>query len=242
MKQGLVIALVVLVAAAAVIGVFLLTDDAKVPSMLLSCGQSQEGEMDKTAPTKAGSSNAAFENLGTESEREAFIRELGGKPGTAWNDPILRRAIVGDPSEKVQGAALEESIKLARKAGGDAPTGAVRLGLGSNKGNTRAAALKAAREHADPKFVQELIQLVDDGDPYATMALNALAYTQSERAHAKVSEIAHDESAEPKLRQRAIALLAITKDKEALPLLRDLVNGQDKTLAAIAEEVIKAMR
>lgn len=229
----------VLVAASAVVGVFVLTDKTPSPTVQPVAGQAPANPENAAAGKGDSSAIARYESLTDESERAAHIRALAGQPGAQWNDPVLKRAIVSDPSERVQGAALEESIKLARKAGGEAPTGAVRLGLGSNKGNTRAAALKAAREHADPKFVQELIQLVDDNDPYATMALNALAYTPSELAHGKINQVAHDESANAKLRERAVALLAVTKDKEALPLLRDLANGGDKTLAAIASEVIK---
>jgi HEAT repeat protein len=115
------------------------------------------------------------------------------------------------------------------------------LGLASTKGNTRAAALKAARERADPEFVKELIQLVDDRDPYATMALNALAYSFTPESSAKVREVASDEAAERELRERAIALLAVTKDREMLPMLTDLANGPDQRLGKIAFEVIKVL-
>lgn len=182
-----------------------------------------------------------YDALQSEKEREAHVRWVAQQGWATWEAPILKSAILSDPSETVQAAALEESIRLARKAGGSAPTSVVRLGLASNKGNTRAAALKAAREHGDPNFVQELIELVNDRDPYAAMALNALAHTNSVDAHTKIRDVAASEDGDRKLRERAIALLGITKDKQALSLLNDLIVGDDELLRRLASEVVKVI-
>lgn len=182
-----------------------------------------------------------YDALRSEQEREAHIRWVAQQVWASWEAPVLRSAILSDPSASVQAAALEESLRMARREGGAAPTSVVRLGLASNKGNTRAAALKAAREHGDPNFVQELIELVDDRDAYAAMALNALAYTDAVEAHTKIREVAANEDGDRELRERAIALLGITKDREALSLLNDLVVGQDDALRRLATEVIKVI-
>jgi HEAT repeat protein len=99
----------------------------------------------------------------------------------------------------------------------------------------------ATRGISDPNLVPELIQLVDDRDPYATMALNALAYSFTPESSAKIREVASDVTADRELRERAIAPLAVTKDREMLPMLMDLANGPDQRLGKIAFEVIKVL-
>lgn len=233
------IALLVLGAAVAVFQLFIVDspEPGSYPAEALSDPLIEAAEVQDT-PSRLAAQR--YDALQSEEEREAHVRWVAQQGWATWEAPILKSAILSDPSETVQAAALEESIRLARKAGGSAPTSVVRLGLASNKGNTRAAALKAAREHADPVFVSELIQLVDENDPYAAMALNALAYTSAAEASAKITEVAGNANAERKLRERAIALLAVTKDPEARTLLLDLSMGSDESLARLAHEVLKA--
>jgi len=73
------------------------------------------------------------------------------------------------------------------------------------------------------------------------MALNALAYAPSAEGQAKILALAEDEGADRKLRERAIALLAVTMDREALGLLTELANGEDEKLRRIAAEVLRVM-
>lgn len=242
MKPALLVSLVILIAAGAVLAVLLLNDGGGSPFVRATgsaCSDQQPAAATPDHATPEQAAHAKMQTLATPQERMAHVDWIKGQPWAKSSLPVLRSTIVADPDEAVQLHAVEAALSLAQTEGVASQTGVVRTALASGKGNTRARGLKAAREHADPEFVSELIALVDNRDPYATMALTALAYTQSEQAHAKVSQVAHDETAERKLRERAVALLAVTKDKEALPLLRDLANGDDKTLAAIASEVIK---
>jgi hypothetical protein len=103
-----------------------------------------------------------------------------------------------------------------------------------------AAALKAAREHTDPAFVNELIQMIDDNDPHSAMALSALAYSDARDASTKVTQVAYNESTDRRLRKRAIALLAVDKDPKVRPLLAELAAGSDPSCARLANEVFKA--
>lgn len=202
-----------------------------------SNGSPQQGE-------PSDPEQAALEKLHALSlpaDRIAHIKWAASQDWVRSNSPVLRNTIATDPDEGVQLAAVEEAVALAASEGPDAMAKVVRTALTSTKGNTRARGLKAAREHPQPALVPELIELVDSGDAYASMALNALAYTNTPEAKTKILAVASDESVSKNLRTRAVTLLAITKDMEALDLLRDLANGSDPELKAVAEEVLKVI-
>jgi hypothetical protein len=201
-----------------------------------------------------GGANVAEENVSPEAAADAKMLELdlpadrishlAWIEGQSWarsSLPVLRKTIVGDPSEEVQLAALESALRLANAEGPAATSNVVKTSLASTKGNTRARGLKAARENPDAELVPTLIELVDNQDPYASMALNALAYTPSPEGYAKILALAEDEGTDRKLRERAIALLAVTKDREALSLLTELANGEDEALSKLAAEVLKVL-
>lgn len=237
----LVAACTVLAAAGVAVALVVVMNNAPSPSVRASelGGDSPEDPADPENPEQAALEK--YTQTKSDEDRLERIRWAARQPWAKSSSKLLRQAIVSDSTEAVQLAAVEESLKLARQEGGSAPTAVVRTALASTKGNTRAAGLKAARENADPEFVDELVQLVDEKDPYATMALNALAYTDSPAAQAKITAIAKDESVDRKLRERAIALLAVTKDREARPLIVELANGEDETLRRLADEVLKVM-
>jgi HEAT repeat protein len=174
-------------------------------------------------------------------ERINHLDWVAGEPWARSSLPIFRNAIVSDPDETVQLHAVEKTLELAEEEGGGATAAVVRTSLASTKGNTRARGLRAARESPNEDLVPTLIELVDHRDPYATMALNALAYTNSPDAYAKVFEVAQDSSTDARLRERAVALLAVTKEREARPLLTELANGENETLRVIAQEVLKVL-
>jgi HEAT repeat protein len=182
-----------------------------------------------------------MQELNSASDRIEHLRWISRQDWARSNSPVLRTTIVSDPDESVQLEAVETALELARGEGAGATSSVVRTALASTKGNTRARGLKAAREHPDPALVSELIGLVDNGDPYAAMALSALAHADSADAREKVFAVAQDADTEPKLRERAVALLAVTKEREARPLLIELANGENESLARIAQEVLNVI-
>lgn len=244
-KFGL-LAIVVLVAAGVAVGMYVLhsggpgtssnrpTTNFPYETANDATGIAQPKDPEKAALEKLNS-------LTLPADRIAHLKWAASREWAKSDSPILRNAIATDPDESVQLAAVEEAVALATKEGPDAMVKVVRTALTSTKGNTRARGLKAAREHPQPALVPELIALVDAGDAYASMALNALAYTDTPEAKAKILAAASDESISKPLRARAVTLLAVTKDMDALDLLRDLANGSDLELKAIAEEVLKVI-
>jgi hypothetical protein len=195
---------------------------------------------DSSASPEAAA-DARMRELAQPAERINHIDWIVGEDWARSDLPVLRKTIVSDPDEEVQLHAVEKSLELAQKEGAGATSVVVQTSLASTKGNTRARGLKAARENPDAGLVPTLIELVDNRDPYATMALNALAYTANPEGHAKILAVAQDETADRKLRERAIALIAVTKDREAYPLLGELANGQDEVLRTLADEVLKVL-
>lgn len=237
---GAILALIALGAALA----FLAFNDsggapAISPVSATGCSIPACGTPELTTPEAAA--DAKMLELDNPADRISHLSWIERQPWAKSSLPVLRKTIVGDPSEEVQLVALETALRLAGGEGTAATTNVVKTSLASTKGNTRARGLKAARENPDAELVPTLIELVDNRDAYATMALNALAYTPSPEGHAKILAIAEDESADRKLRERAIALLAVTKDREALGLLTELANGQDEALRRIAAEVLGVM-
>jgi HEAT repeat protein len=237
---GAILALIALGAALA----FLAFNDsggapAISPVSATGCSTGASGSTEMTTPEAAA--DAKMLDLDNSADRICHLSWIEKQPWAKSSLPVLRKTIVGDPSEEVQLVALETALRLAGREGAAATSNVVKTSLASTKGNTRARGLKAARENPDAELVPTLLELVDNRDAYATMALNALAYTPSPEGHAKILAIAEDESADRKLRERAIALLAVTKDREALGLLTELANGQDEALRRIAAEVLGVM-
>lgn len=238
MMRELILGVAAVVVVGGLVAAWIALGGREAPRVQPDVAAFENNERDKPVDEKQP---LAFDALNSPEEREDYIRKLAAEPDAKWNDPVLREAIVGDRSARAQLAAMEESMRLARAKGGSAPSEAVRMGLESSNGNTRAAALKAAKENADPAMVYELIELVNQGDAYAPVALNALACTNDARDHAKFLAIVEDTNADRTLRERAVALIGVTKDREAIGALIELRNGGDAVLARIAEEVLKKL-
>lgn len=243
-KPVAILVLVVVVVAASVVGLLVLLHSPEGPQVRPSEADMESGDTPGAAGTAPSPQEAALQKmreLNDASDRLDHLEWISRQDWARSDLPVLRTTIISDPSEEVQLAALDTALRLAGGEGTAAATSVVKTSLASTKGNTRARGLKAARENPDAELVPTLIELVDNQDAYATMALNALAYTPSPKGHAKILAIAEDESADRKLRERAIALLAVTKDREALTLLTELANGKDEALSKLAVEVLKAL-
>ncbi|MBK9974277.1 MAG: hypothetical protein IPP14_05845 [Planctomycetes bacterium] len=199
-----------------------------------------DGDQLRAVPTPAEAADQKMSELKTAQERLKHLEWVAAQDWAASNMPLLRKAIVADPDESVQIKAVEVALQLAGKEGKGGEAAVVKTALASSKGNTRARGLKAAREKPDASLVPTLLELVDNNDPYATMALNALAYSADERGKARITALAKDESCSPQLRQRAVALIAVTRDEQGHRYLSELANGENETLRRIAEEVLKS--
>ena len=244
-KPILFAALLLLLVGAGIVFVALNDPDSSPRVESPGSGNAAAALKDDTSGEKSATPEAAatakMSELKDPAERKEHLAWIAKQEWARSNLPVFRTTIVSDPDEGVQIAAVETALELARKEGGNATSAVVRTSLASTKGNTRARGLKAARENPDPALVHDMMELVDNNDPYATMALNALAYSDSREAHAKILSVAEDENAAPKLRQRAVALLAVTKDRDAYQLLVDLSNGEDPALSKLAGEVLRVL-
>lgn len=191
-------------------------------------------------PSAAESADQKMDTLKSAAERQAHLDWIAAQDWAKSDLAVLRRTMVADPDENVQVKAVEVALGLATKEGAAAEVAVVKTALASAKGNTRARGLRAAREKPQAALVPTLLELVDNMDPYTTMALNALAHTADERAKARITAIAKDLNADPQVRQRAVALIAVTRDEEGHQYLIELSNGGDEALAKLALEVLKA--
>lgn len=236
-------ALVLLIGVTALVAVFW-NNSAHTPDVHPQAANGLAGEAADETPEVVRPEQEADAKMLELKEPAARIKHLDWIAGQAWarsDSPVLRKTIVGDPDESVQIHAVETALRLAEKEGSGATARVVHMALVSTRGNTRARGLKAATDTPQQDLVPTLIELVDNNDDYATMALNALAYTDSGEAHAKILAIAEDENAVPRLRERAVALLGVTKDPEGYNVLVELSNGDNQTLRRIAVEVLKVL-
>jgi len=199
-----------------------------------------EGDQPSATLTPAEAADQKMSELKAAQDRLQHLEWVATQEWAASNMPLLRKAIVADPDESVQIKAVEVALQLAHKEGKGGEAIVVKTALASSKGNTRARGLKAARERPDASLVPTLLELVSNNDPYATMALNALAYTADERGKERITALAKDENCSFQLRQRAVALIAVTRDEEGHRYLLELANGENETLRRIAEEVLRS--
>lgn len=224
---------------AALIWVWNSPGDAPRPGSSLGDSPGSNGSAPKSEATPSELAEEKMATLKLASERIAHLDWLAGQDWIRSNAPLLRKTIVADPEESVQIRAVEVALQLAAKEGGNATTPVVKTALASNKGNTRARGLKAARENPDTNLVPTLLELVDNRDPYAAMALNALAYTPDDRARERITAMAKDTNADPQVRARAVALISVTRDEEGHRYLVELANDSDETLRKLATNILR---
>lgn len=249
MNRTILIVIIAAITGVVVVGALVWNDSAPAPQVdpptLGTDGSdnvADSGRGDGSAEADpARNADARMNELKRPQERVEHLAWISKQDWAKSDLPVLRKTIVNDPDESVQIRAVEAALELAATEGDSATSNVIRTSLASANGNTRARGLKAARISAAPELVPDLIQLVDNRDEYAAMALNALAYTDSRRAQAKVLEVAEDETATPAIRQRAVTLLAVTKNDEAYGLLTNLANGNDETLADLASKVLREL-
>lgn len=222
---------------------FVIMDDDDAPNPATG-SHSNESESDGGSGTQTPEQEAAnkMQSLKDPQDRIAHLEWIAKQPWARSFLPLIRSTIISDPDEAVQIKALEIALELAKGETVGAPADVIRTGLAASRDNTRAKALAESKKQANPALVPEMLELVENNDKYAAMALNTLAFTETERGHAKILEIAKDEEAKPNLRKRAITLLAVTKDPDGHSLLVELARGEDDELRKLATEVLKAWR
>lgn len=103
----------------------------------------------------------------------------------------------------------------------------------------RLHALAAAREHPHPELVQPLADIIDRGGNERGPAMTALAYIDDRDARAKLRDILGDKDYPEKDRLRAVALLSVSLDDSAIPLLYDLQNGESEQLRIAATNILR---
>lgn len=180
-----------------------------------------------------------YANLQDPKLRLELIRWVGDQEWAGHKTPVLRKALIADTDEAVQLEALDRCIKLAEKSGQSSIDEVIRAGLSAANFNVQAGALKQARLHPSADLVPDLI-LIAEGGGHRSMALNALAFTDDDRARAKVIEVASREDGEKSERIRAIALLSKVKGEPAYQLLGQLAGSLDEEIRKVALEALAA--
>ena len=181
-----------------------------------------------------------FANLRDAKQRKELIEWVAGQVWADHKTPVLRKAMIADPNEEVQLAALDRSIQLAEKKGELAIVEVVRAGLSAANPKVAQQSLREARRHPSAELVPDLLVVADSDAAYRFLAIDALAFTDDSRARAKVIEVACREDGDKTERVRAIALLVKIKDVRADEVLAQLCGSADPEIKAVAVEAMAA--
>jgi hypothetical protein len=190
--------------------------------------------------TPAELADYEMNNLRDAAERGELIEWAASQPWADHKTPVLRKAMIADASEDVQLLALDKSVGLAAKSSAAALADVIRAGIGAGNPRVIQQSLREARKHPLPELVPDLIEVADSKAAHRFLAVDALAFTDDDRARAKVIEVASREDGEKSERIRAIALLSKVKDERALQLLGQLAGSLDEEIRKVALEALAA--
>lgn len=194
----------------------------------------------KDGKTPAEAADIEYNSLTNAKSRLELIRWVSEQDWAGHKTPVLRKALIADTDEAVQIAALEKSVKLAEKYGQPSINEVIRAGLSVANPRVIQQSLREARKHPSPELVPDLLEIADSKVDYRFLAIDALAFTDDVRAHAKVIDIASREDGNRNDRLRAIALLCKVKDPRALDLLGQLCGNTDEEIRNVANEALAA--
>jgi hypothetical protein len=190
--------------------------------------------------TPAELADYEMNNLRDAKDRKELLEWAAAQPWADHKTPLLRKAMIADANEEVQLTALDKSMELAAKNGPAALAEVIRAGLGAGNPRVVQQSLREARKHPLPALVPDLLEVADSKAAHRFLAVDALAFTDDDRARAKVIEVASREDGEKSERIRAIALLSKVRDSQALQLLGQLAGSQDDEIRTVALEALSA--
>jgi hypothetical protein len=184
--------------------------------------------------------DAEYSNLQDAKERLELIRWVSEQEWAGHKTPVLRKALVADTDEAVQLEALSQSVRLAAKYGSASIAEVIRTGLSVGNQKVVQQALREARKHPCVELVPDLLEVADSNTAHRFLAVDALAFTDDERARSKVIEVASRADGDKNERMRAIALLSKIKDDRAVQLLGQLTGDSDEEVRRVANEALAA--
>ena len=184
--------------------------------------------------------DAEYESLKDPKRRVELIEWVAGQSWAGHKTPMLRKALVADPDEAVQLAALRSSIKLAEKSSQGSIAEVLRTGLGAANARVVQQSLREARKHPSIELVPDLIEIANSTAAHRFLAIDALAFTDDPKAKAKVVEWAGREDGDNVERIRAVALLSKVKCPESEALLARLCGSSDEEVRKVAVEALAA--
>jgi hypothetical protein len=194
----------------------------------------------KTGKSPAELADIEMNNLRDANERKALVEWTSAQPWADHKTPVLRKAMIADANEEVQVSALEKSVYLAEKRGPEAIAEVIRAGMGAGSPRVVQQSLREARKHPLPELVPDLLEVADSKAAHRFLAVDALAFTDDDRARAKVVEVASREDGDKSERIRAIALLSKVKGEPAYQLLGQLAGNLDDEVRKVALEALAA--
>lgn len=205
----------------------------------------EPGQRDRVSSTKSYASPAEraaweFSQLAKSEDRLALLEWASTQTWADHKTALFRKAMAADPNAEVQVKALEKSVALAQKAGPQAVIEVIRAGLSVATARVVQQSLREARKHPSPELVPDLLEVAESGASHRFLAIDALAFTDDDRARAKVIEVASRADWDRSERIRAIALLTKVKGQNALELLGRLTGDGDEQVRMVAMEALAA--
>lgn len=188
---------------------------------------SPEDEL-RTKLTEAKSADARIAAL------EAFAKS--GEAHSSSN--VLRSTMLVDTEASVRLKAFRVARDLALNEEREALIDILVVGVQNPYSEVRRESIRSCRDHPHYELQDELLEVVTQGGPDRSVAVQALAFLDDPVAQEKVLEIAKSEDVPRAERIQAIALLCRTDLRDGVSYLQVLATGDDAELQRYAMEAL----
>lgn len=188
---------------------------------------SPEDEL-RTKLTEAKSADARIAAL------EAFAKS--GEAHSGSN--VLRSTMLVDTEASVRLKAFQVARDLALNEEKEALIDILTVGVQNPYSEVRRESIRSCRDHPHYELQDELLEVVAQGGPDRSVAVQALAFLDDPVAQEKVLEIAKSEDVPRADRIQAIVLLCRTDLREGVSYMQELATGDDAELQRYAMEAL----
>ena len=204
-------------------------------------------ETDANTPTEepiqldpSGEAYQELRRLETLEEKMNFLMGLKDEPWLTPQSSVLIRAMDSKEPHKVQKLAFDITLDLALEKDLGYVPDVLQRGLDSSNPEIRRYALYKCRENPRQEMLRSLLRISRSAAEENFLALDALAEIDDDLCRERIYEVAANEKEAPRMRHRAMTLLATIKHPEGWGLLSDLSNSDDEELRRLAVELLKA--
>lgn len=170
--------------------------------------------------------------------RIAAIEAFAESGEARSSSSVLRSTMLVDTEASVRLKAFQVARDLAINEERESLINILAVGVQSPYSEVRRESIRSCRDHPHYELQDELLEVVAQGGPDRSVAVQALAFLDDQVAQEKVLQIAKSEDVPRAERIQAIALLCRTDLRDGLGYLQELATGDDAELQRYAMEAL----